>query len=96
MQAVATVQTEFGDAYLKRLCRHFAHKIPAMNEGRTGRIEFPFGVCHIDVTDTEMRFRVEIDDPDHLDRAKRVLEDHLTRMANRDEPEFQWHAAETS
>ena len=90
MQAIATVQTEFGDAYLKRLCRHFAHKIPATIEGRAGRLEFPFGVCYIDVTDGEMKFHIELDDPEHLDRAKRVLEDHLTRMANRDEPEFLW------
>ena len=84
------VKTPYGKSYMKRLCRHFAHKIPAATEGNQGTIEFPFGICHINVSDQEMRFRVEVSNPEDLDRAESVVGDHLVRMANRDEPVVVW------
>ncbi|NNE34672.1 MAG: DUF2218 domain-containing protein [Rhodothermales bacterium] len=86
----STVKTSFGASYLKRLCRHFAHKIPATVSGQRGTLEFPFGVCLIDVDDNEMRIQIDVDDTAHLDRAEQVVADHLVRMANRDEPVVTW------
>jgi len=88
--STSTVKTAFAEPYLKRLCRHFAHKIPASVEGQTGTLEFPFGLCRIDVYDQEMRIHVQVDDADNLDRAEKVIADHLVRMANRDEPVVEW------
>ena len=90
MITTSTVETVFGEPYLKRLCRHFAHKIPASVEGRHGAIEFPFGLCSIDVDDTSMHIRIEVDYPGNIDRAESVVADHLVRMANRDDPAVVW------
>jgi len=84
------VKTAFGEPYMKRLCRHFAHKIPTLVEGLHGTIEFPFGLCRIEVDEREMRFRVDVDDEANADRAEKVVADHLMRMANRDEPVVEW------
>ena len=75
---------------MKRLCRHFAHKVPTSVDDQQGSIRFPFGICRISVDDEEMHFRVEVIDADDLDRAERVVGDHLIRMANRDEPVVVW------
>lgn len=90
MITTSTVETAFGESYMKRLCRHFAHKIPASFDGQNGTIEFPFGLCRIDVDDCEMRIRVDVDDAANTDRAEKVVADHLVRMANRDEPVIVW------
>ena len=94
MKTTSTVKTDFGEPYLKRLCRHFAHKIPASLKGRHGTIEFPFGLCSIDVDDASMHIRIDVDDPGNIDRAESVVADHLVRMANRDEPVVVWERSD--
>ena len=86
----AKVATPHGVAYTRRLCKHFAHKIPAVADGSHGRIEFPFGVCTIDCDDEFMNFRVELSDASEVERAERVVGDHLVRMANKDDPIVTW------
>lgn len=95
MITTSTVKTAFGDAYMKRLCRHFEHKVPTSIDGQQGKIEFPFGVCRIRVGDQNMQFLVEVPNPDDMDRAERVVGDHLLRMANKDEPILVWERSGT-
>ena len=90
MRTTADVQTKFGPSYLKRLCRHFSHKVPTEFDDNHGRIEFPFGVCTIDATGESMILAVELPDSKEVDRAERVVGDHLVRMANKDEPVVEW------
>ena len=84
------VTTPYGTAYMRRLCKHFAHKIPANVDGSRGIIQFPFGVCTIECDDHQMVMRVEVENIDDADRAERVVGDHLVRMANKDEPVVSW------
>lgn len=90
MKTTANVETKHGAAYAKRLCRHFAHKIPATVDGRHARIEFPFGTCEIDVDDERMHIVVDVLDAGQVERAESVVADHLIRMANKDEPAVEW------
>ena len=84
------VSTSHGAAYLKRLCRHFSHKLDVSLNDKDGMIHFPFGDCAIEVTDAEMDIRIDVPDPAELDRAEHVVESHLLRMANKDEPVVNW------
>lgn len=86
----AKVATPHGVAYTRRLCKHFAHKIPAIAEGNRGRIEFPFGLCTIECDDRFMRISVSVIDEQAVERAERVVGDHLERMANKDNPIIVW------
>lgn len=86
----AKVATPHGAAYARRLCKHFSHKIPATAEGNHSRIEFPFGPCTIDCDDESMLISVELTDASEVDKAERVVGDHLLRMANKDEPTVVW------
>lgn len=89
-KTTASVETKFGASYAKRLVRHFAHKIPATIDGRHASIEFPFGLCKVEVDDTQMHIAVELSDPEQIERAEQVVADHLIRMANKDEPVVEW------
>ena len=91
----ATVQTPFGERYLKKLCRHFAHKVPAALTETQGRIEFPFGPCRIDVDTEQMRFSIEVREDHEVVQAEKVVKDHLVRMANRDQPIVEWQRVPT-
>jgi len=92
----STVATAHGAAYMKRLCKHFAHKIPATIDGDRGRIEFPFGVCEIQVSGSAMEFRIDVYAADDVDRAEGVVGEHLVRMANKDEPVVEWRRSRAS
>lgn len=86
----AKVVTPHGLAYTRRLCRHFAHRIPVSVEGSRGELQFQFGVCTIDNDDEAMHIRIDVPDEELLDRAEDVVARHLIRMANRDEPVVSW------
>ena len=90
----AKVTTAHGSAYTRRLCKHFSHKITATADGDQGRIEFPFGLCTINSDSEQMHIQVELADAGDVERAERVVGDHLIRMANRDEPTVTWHRRE--
>ncbi len=90
MITAAKVATPHGVAYTRRLCKHFAHKIPAVADGGHGRIEFPFGLCEIQCDDEFMHISVELTDAGEVERAEKVVADHLVRMANKDEPFVTW------
>ena len=90
MLTEAKVATLNGLAYTRRLCRHFAHRFPATVAGNEGRIEFPFGLCTIDNDAEHMHIRINSAHADDLERAERVLKDHLIRMANKDDPVVTW------
>ncbi len=86
----AKVSTPHGLSYTRRLCRHFAHKIPTTFEGSRGQIEFAFGLCTIDCDEQIMHVRIDVSDAAELDRAEGVVERHLIRMANKDQPVVTW------
>ena len=86
----ARVATPHGVAYMRRLCRHFEHKVPASFDGNEGRIEFAFGLCTIENDEEAMHIRIDVPDATQLDRAERVVGEHLIRMANKDEPVVTW------
>jgi len=87
----ATVQTPYGEFYLTRLCRHFAHKVPATVVETQGLIEFPFGPCRIEVDTEQMHFSIKVHEDHEVVLAEKVVKEHLLRMANRDQPLVEWH-----
>jgi len=90
MMTEAIVKTEFGALYLKKLCRHFARKVPTtMNESQ-GRIEFPFGANRITIDDAQMHLQIEVSNPDEVDTAEKIVTEHLIRMAHKENLTVQW------
>jgi len=85
------VETSCGQEYLKKLCRHFAHKVPVILTKTQGRIELPFGPCRIKVDARKMHLSIEINDNHQAEEAEKTLEKHLLRIANLKQLEIKWH-----
>ena len=91
--SASRVVTVHGDLYCKKMCRHFAHKIPADYEGFAGRIEFPVGVCVISTDAEGIDLQVSASNEEDISRLENVVADHLLRMATKDEPLVDWERA---
>ncbi|MTH98346.1 DUF2218 domain-containing protein [Roseibium sp. RKSG952] len=86
----ATVPTTSASKYLQQLCKHFAHKVSVQWDAEKGEVDFPYGDCRIDATDTGLTFSCKAEDASNLSQMKEVIEDHLKRFAWREDLKFSW------
>lgn len=84
------VPTSSAALYTKKLCRHFAHKVPASLNAEGGIIVFPFGRCLLHAGPEQLKLTVELADPDSAETAEKVVGDHLRRMASKEELTIEW------
>ena len=69
----------------QRLCKHFAHKVPAEWDAATGHAELPGGRAEFAATANQREIVIRGDDTAGLDRARAIVEDHLLRYAFRED-----------
>jgi hypothetical protein len=86
----AEVPTEKPHDYIIRLCKHFAHKIPATYDDTSGVIEFDMGVCRLKARDDTLFLEVEGADAEAIERLEGVVTRHLARFAWKEEPVIDW------
>lgn len=79
-----TVRTRHASSYLQRLCKHFAHKVPAEWEAATGHAELPGGRAEFAAGSETLEITIRGRDAAGLDRARAIVEDHLLRYAFRE------------
>ena len=93
MQSQAIAATELGARYLGQLCKHFAHKVPALFEASDGEISFPAGICRLHAEGDALTMTVEAADPEAIARLQDVVASHLLRFAFREELAIDWQPA---
>jgi len=84
------ITTEYAEKYLRQLCKHFSHKVPAEEDGTTAKVQFPFALCHMEAGDGSLRIRCETDSQDDTERVHSVIEVHLVRFAFRETLQIAW------
>lgn len=77
----ATVPTPDAARYLKRLCNHFAHKLPVELTEDRGVLSFDFGTCRLQATPEALLMEAESADAQGLERLQNVVVSHLDRFA---------------
>lgn len=77
----ATVATPDASRYLKRLCNHFAHKLPVELTENRGVLRFDFGTCRLHTTPEALLMDAEAADAEALERLQNVVVSHLDRFA---------------
>jgi len=86
----ARIETAHSQRYLGQLCKHFGHRIPATQDGDTGRIQFPSGICSLSAEPGLLVLRTEAED----ELARRLLEgvvgSHLEHFAFRETLAINW------
>lgn len=75
------VTTPDGARYLKRLCNHFAHKLPVELTEDRGVLRFDFGTCRLHATPDALLMDAEAADSEALERLQSVVVSHLDRFA---------------
>ena len=90
VRSEARVTTARSVRYLGRLCKHFAHRIPATFSGTQGRIEFPSGICELEAAGDLLVLRATAADAPSLSQVEEVVARHLERFAFRDKPGISW------
>ena len=84
-----TASTEHASLYLKKLCRHFSHKVETEFDDHQGRIQFPFGTCELSADATTLQLHCQAD-TDQMATLRDVIERHLVRFATRDTLTVNW------
>ncbi|MDF3933086.1 DUF2218 domain-containing protein [Pseudomonas citronellolis] len=77
----AEVATPDGARYLKRLCNHFAHKLPVELTEDSGVLRFDFGTCRLRADASALHMQAEAEDAESLARLQQVVVSHLDRFA---------------
>lgn len=96
MKTQSIVETLHGQVYMKKLCRHWAHRVEVKINDNDALVQLPFGSCRIEVDKETMTFDVAVSNASNVERAEKFVASHLTQMANRDEPQVVWQRQETA
>lgn len=86
------IATHHAGKYLKQLCKHFGHKVPVAFSETNGKIELPFGACELVATPSDLTMTATAD-ASNLSKLERVMGDHLTRFAFRENLSPTWQRA---
>ncbi len=88
--SIADVATRAGGRYMVQLCKHFAHKLPASFDEKSGTLEFPFGACALRAEPEKLRLTVEAASDEDLGRMEDVIARHLERFAHKEPLQIAW------
>ncbi|WP_018717850.1 DUF2218 domain-containing protein [Arhodomonas aquaeolei] len=86
----ATVTTEKPAVNLKKLCRHFGHKVEARFDDERGEVHFPFGDIEMAAGEGVLVLSGRAGDGESLARLEQVVGDHLVRFAWKESLQVDW------
>ncbi|WP_192035868.1 DUF2218 domain-containing protein [Halomonas sp. YLGW01] len=81
----AEIPTASGRNLIKRLCKHWAHKLKVEHDEGRGRVHFDAGTCLMEADGERLVVAIEALHVEGLDALEGVVASHLERMAG-DEP----------
>lgn len=90
VQSEARVQTALAQRYLAQLCKHFGHRLIVTQEGNSGSIEFPDGLCVLTAHSDSLVMQLAAQEAATLSRLQTVMDKHLERFAFREKPAIGW------
>lgn len=86
----ANVTLISASASMKKLCRHFSHKIETEFDDESGFVRFPFAQVELKADGQQLSIQVEADDQQGLEKGRDVISSHLLRFATRQQVELNW------
>lgn len=92
VRSIAEVTTPHAERNLRRLCKHFQHKLTVTYDERSGEIAFPMGECRLDSGDGLLKLSLAAPDEAQMDQLKDVVGRHLIRMASREAIQIDWRS----
>lgn len=90
MSTEACVPTPKASAYMKQLCKHFGHRVPAEWTDDAGQVRFDGGRCRLRAEVDALVLSIDADDAESVGRLQEVVGSHLERFGRRDELKVSW------
>lgn len=94
IRSSATILTKEGSAYIRKLCRHFVHKIPASYTESDGRAELPGCVCLMHADTDTLAFTITGGSAEEVMKGEAIITRHLLKFAFREQLEIFWNQVE--
>lgn len=82
--STCVVATPNASRYIRMLCKHFAHKVPAEYTENRGDCQLPPGPAVMLASADSLRFEVSAENLEGIERARYIIEDHLIRFARKE------------
>lgn len=76
---------------LKRLCKHFSHKIPAGWNDQQGYIKFAMGFCDMRADKQQIELRCGANTRDELTEIIDCIDNHFLRFAKQADLSLTWN-----
>jgi hypothetical protein len=86
------IATSRGSAFILKLCRHFAHKVPAHYSEHEGRVRFLQGQCVMKADAQGLSIYMQADVPEKIPGMHFIIDDHLKRFARDEVLDYTWDA----
>ncbi len=86
----ATVLTQAASLHLKKLCKHFQHKVDVLFSDTVGRIDFGIGTCNLQATEDRLQIRCEAATDEELQDVMDTIKRHFDRFAEKDGLVLEW------
>ncbi len=80
-QVQADIQTDNANRIMKRLCKHWSHKLKIELEDETATIHFEKAICYLYIQPAKLISKISTPERAILQQMQSVVEDHLHRMA---------------
>lgn len=94
IQSHTKIHTKEGSAYIRKLCRHFVHKIPASYTESDGRAELPGCVCLMHADTDTLVFTITGGSAEEVMKGEDIITRHLLKFAFREQLEVFWNQIE--
>jgi len=91
--ASTQIQTSEASKYILKLCRHFAHKVPATFTERNGEVRFLQGQCVMKADAHSLGIYLQATALDGIQAMQFIIDDHLKRFVRFESLSYEWGAA---
>lgn len=85
-----SVATDEPDRYIRRLCKHFGHKLETEWDEQQGRVQFAMGSCYLQARAGELEVECRADNQQDLDIVADCIKDHFDRFAVKEQLVLEW------
>ncbi len=87
----ATALSEKPASLMRKLCKHWAHKLEVRFDKESGQITFPMGYCELDAHQAGvLAIRLDAPDFETVRNLQGVVESHLQRFAVHETLTVEW------
>ncbi|PAV48039.1 2,4-dihydroxyhept-2-ene-1,7-dioic acid aldolase [Pseudomonas sp. HAR-UPW-AIA-41] len=86
----AFVATHSPTRYIRRLCQHFAHKIPVNFNDQQGQLDFNCGQAWLTAEEQGLTLTVSSRDAGDLNKLQEIVASHFERFAWQESLQLEW------